>query len=161
VVDQDTSALRLSPPQGHLQASVDDKGRLNTPGAASKYFEAHGITDFFCTTLDGRIALIYPLQVWLESIEKMAATPGKAASAKRLSFIGNANGAEVTADKNGRLLLPSNLRAKIGLEKQAVWLSFYSGHAKVMTKAVYEAELQSMQAHSAEDLAALEEAGLY
>jgi MraZ protein len=161
VVDQDTSALRLSPPQGHLQASVDDKGRLNTPGAASKYFEAHGITDFFCTTLDGRIALIYPLQVWLQHIEKMAAMPGKAPAAKRLAFLGNSNGAEVKLDKTGRLLLPSNLRSKIALEKQSVYLVFHSGFVKLMTKPVYEAEYMASNAHLAEDLAALEAEGLY
>jgi DNA-binding transcriptional regulator/RsmH inhibitor MraZ len=140
---------------------VDDKGRLNTPGAAQEYFAAHGVQEFFCTTLDGRIALLYPLQVWLQHIEKMAATPGKAAAAQRLSFIGNGNGAEVTADKNGRILLPSNLRAKIGLEKQSVWLAFYGGFAKVMTKAVYDSEMQAATTHLADDLDALRNEGLY
>jgi hypothetical protein len=88
---------------------VDDKGRLNTPSAALEYFEAHGVDQFLCTTLDGRIALIYPLQVWLQHIEKMAAMPGKAPAAKRLAFLGNSNGAEVKLDKTGRILLPSNL----------------------------------------------------
>jgi DNA-binding transcriptional regulator/RsmH inhibitor MraZ len=91
----------------------------------------------------------------------MASTPGKAAAAQRLSFIGNGNGAEVKADKNGRILLPSNLRAKIALEKQTVYLSFYSGFAKLMTKAVYDAEMQSSQSHLADDLAALVDAGIY
>jgi MraZ protein len=161
VVDQPKVALRLSPPQGHLQASIDDKGRLNTPTAAQAYFAANGIEELFVTTLDERIALIYPLSVWMQHIEKMMATPGKAASAQRLSFIGSANGAEVKLDKTGRILLPSNLRSKINLEKQTVYISFYSGHAKLMTKAVYDAEMQLNKAHSADDLEALREAGLY
>jgi division/cell wall cluster transcriptional repressor MraZ len=151
----------LSQPQGHLQASVDDKGRLNTPTAAQEYFAAHGVEEFFVTTFDGRIALLYPLSVWLQHIEKLAAIPGKAAAAQRLSFIGNGNGAEVKADKTGRILLPSNLRAKIGLEKQTVYLSFYSGFAKLMTKAVYDAEMQANQSHLAEDLSDLVDAGIY
>lgn len=159
--DQPNSEPRLSPPQGHLQASVDEKGRLNTPAAALAYFQAHGVNEFLCTTLDGRIALIYPLQTWLQHIEKMAATPGKAASAKRLSMLGRGNGAEVTLDKTGRLLLPSNLRAKIPMEKQPVWLDFYGGFVKVMTKSVYEAEMKAAESHLAEDLAALEAEGLY
>jgi MraZ protein len=158
---QTNSAPRLSPPQGHLQASVDDKGRLNTPAAAQAYFAAHGVEELFCTTLDERIALIYPLSVWLQHIDRMAATPGKAASAQRISFLGNANGAEVKLDKTGRILLPSNLRAKIGLEKQSVYLAFYGGFAKLMTKAVYDAEKQAAQTHLAEDLEALRDLGIY
>ncbi len=100
--------------------SVDSAGRLNTPQVAQEYFSAHGVTEFFVTTLDERIALIYPLSVWLQQIEDLRVTPGKAATAQRLSFIGNANGAEVKLDKTGRILLPSNLRAKIPMEKQSV-----------------------------------------
>lgn len=161
MVDQPNSEPRLSPPQGHLQASVDEKGRLNTPAAAQAYFEAHGVKEFFCTTLDGRIVLIYPLQTWLDHIAKMAATPGMASRAKRVSLLGRGNGDEVTMDKTGRLLLPSNLRARIPLEKQPVWLDFYNGFAKVMTKAVRDAEMKAAEAHLAEDLAALEAEGLY
>jgi DNA-binding transcriptional regulator/RsmH inhibitor MraZ len=139
---------------------VDGSGRLNTPTVAQEYFAANGVTELFVTTLDERIALIYPLSVWLQHIEKMAATPGKAAAAQRLSFIGNANGAEVKLDKTGRILLPSNLRAKIPMEKQTVNLSFYSGFAKLMTKAVYEAELQSYKHSLADDLESLRDAGM-
>ncbi len=141
--------------------SVDGSGRLNTPTVAQEYFAANGVEELFVTTLDERIALIYPLSVWLQHIEKMAATPGKAAAAQRLSFIGNANGSEVKLDKTGRILLPSNLRAKIPMEKQSVFLSFYSGFAKLMTKSVYEAELQSFKHNLADDLESLRDAGMY
>lgn len=161
MVAQSSAAPRLSPPQGHLQASVDGAGRLNTPTVAQEYFAAHGVEELFVTTLDERIALIYPLSVWLQHIEKMAATPGRAPAAQRISFLGSSNGAEVKLDKTGRILLPSNLRAKIALEKQSVYLAFYGGFAKLMTKAVYDAEKQSAQSHLADDLEALRAEGLY
>ena len=161
MVDQVKLEPRLSPPQGHLQVSVDGSGRLNTPAVAQEYFAAHGVTELFVTTLDERTTLIYPLSVWLQHMQSLAATPGKAATAQRLSFIGNANGAEVKLDKTGRILLPSNLRAKIPMEKQTVFLSFYSGFAKVMTKAVYDAELHSYKQNLADDLDALRDAGMY
>lgn len=140
---------------------MDGSGRLNTPTVAQEYFAAHGVTELFVTTLDERTALIYPLSVWLQHIEKMAATPGRAPAAQRLSFLGSRNGSEVKLDKTGRILLPSNLRSKIPMEKQSVYLSFYGGFAKLMTKAVYDAETQSAQSHLAEDLDALRELGLY
>jgi len=161
VSNQVNPAPRLSPPQGHLQVSVDGAGRLNTPTVAQAYFAAHGVEEFFVTTLDERIALIYPLSVWLQHIQTMAATPGKAAAAHRLSFLGNANGSEVKMDKTGRILLPANLRAKIPMEKQTVVLSFYGGYAKLMTQPVYEAELQSFKGSLAEDLEALRDMGIY
>ena len=141
--------------------SVDSAGRLNTPTVAQEYFAAHGVTEFFVTTLDERIALIYTLSVWLQQIEDLRVTPGKAATAQRLSFIGNANGAEVKLDKTGRILLPSNLRAKIPMEKQSVHLSFYGGFAKLMTQSVYEAELKTFKQSLADDLEALRDAGMY
>lgn len=156
-----TPAPDLSPPLGHLEVSVDSSGRLNTPTVAQEYFAAHGVEELFVTTLDERTTLLYPLSQWLAHIEKLKATPGKAAVAQRLQFVGNAFGAKVKLDKHGRILLPSNLRAKIPMEKQSVFLSFSSGFAKVMTKAVYEAELQSYIAHRAEDLDALRDEGLY
>jgi DNA-binding transcriptional regulator/RsmH inhibitor MraZ len=143
-----------------MQTSVDTAGRLNTPKDAQEYFGANGVDEFFCTTFDGRIGLIYPLLVWQEHIAKMAATPGKAAAAKRLALLGDAHGSEVKADKLGRILLPSNLRAKIELGKE-VYLRFYGGHAKLMTKAVRDAEIAAAEAHLASDLADLEDEGLY
>jgi DNA-binding transcriptional regulator/RsmH inhibitor MraZ len=128
---------------------------------AQEYFAAHGVEELFVTTLDERIALLYPLSVWLEHIEKLKNTPGKAAAAQRLSFIGSSNGAEVKLDKTGRILLPSNLRAKIPMDRQSVYLSFYSGFAKLMTKPVYEAELQSYKGHLVDDLDDLRDAGIY
>jgi hypothetical protein len=56
-------------------------------------------------------------------------------------------------------LLPSNLRAVLDIEKQPVWLDFHNGVVKVMTKPVYDAEMQSAQAHAADDQAALEGMG--
>jgi DNA-binding transcriptional regulator/RsmH inhibitor MraZ len=150
---------KLNPPQYHLPATVDDKGRLNTPAVAIAYFEGCGITDFFCTTLDERMALIYPMAVWLRNLEVFENARENAAAAKRMAFRARANGGEVKLDKSGRILLPSNLRAVIDIEKQPVWLEFHNGFIKVMTKPVYDAEKQSAAARAAEDQTILEGLG--
>jgi DNA-binding transcriptional regulator/RsmH inhibitor MraZ len=148
-----------NPPQHHLPATVDDKGRLNTPAAAIAYFEACGIADFFCTSLDGRMALIYPMEVWARNLEVFESARENAAAAKRTAFRARANGGEVKLDKSGRILLPANLRAVIDIEKQPVWLDFHNGVVKVMTKPVYDVEMQEAKAHEAEDQKALEGLG--
>ncbi len=149
----------VNPPQYHLPATVDDKGRLNTPSAAVSYFEAAGYTEFFCTTLDDRMALIYPMDVWARNLELMSNARENAGAAKRIAFRARANGGEVKLDKAGRLLLPANLRAVLDIEKQPVWLDFHNGVVKVMTKPVYDAEMKLAQAHAADDQAALEGMG--
>ena len=155
----ETSAPKPNPPQYHLQASVDDKGRLNTPAAAIAYFEATGITDFFCTSLDERMALIYPKEVWARNLEIIERAREHSAAAKRTAFRARAYGGEVSLDKAGRILLPANLRAVIDLEKQPVWLDFHNGAVRVMTKPVYEVEMQNAKAHAADDQAAMESLG--
>ena len=149
----------VNPPQYHLPASVDDKGRLNTPAAAIAYFEAAGITELFCTTLDQRMALIYPMDIWARNLEVMANARDASGAAKRTAFRARAFGGEVKLDKAGRILLPSNLRAALDIEKQPVWLDFHNGVMKVMTKPVYDAEMQTANAHAADDQAALEGMG--
>lgn len=149
----------VNPPQYHLPATVDDKGRLNTPSAAVSYFEAAGYTEFFCTTLDDRMALIYPMDVWARNLELLASAKENAQSAKRVAFRARANGGEVKLDKAGRILLPANLRAVLDIEKQPVWLDFHNGVVKVMTKPVYDAEMALSKAHAADDQAALEGMG--
>jgi MraZ protein len=140
---------------------VDGSGRLNTPTTAQEYFGAHGIEEFFVTTLDERIGLIYPLSVWMQHIEKMAANPETADGAYRLSVLGNGNGAEVKMDKTGRILLPARLRELIPFGKQPVYLAFYGGVMKLMTTEVRDAEQLAAKSHLADDLGSLRKAGLY
>lgn len=155
----DNLEKKPNPPQYHLPASVDDKGRLNTPSAAIAYFEACGISEFFCTSLDGRMALIYPKEVWVRNLEVFENARENAAAAKRKAFLARANGGEVKLDKSGRILLPANLRAVLDIEKQPVWLDFHNGVVKVMTKSVYDMEMADAKAHEAEDQKALEGMG--
>lgn len=160
MTQEGTSDLHpLDPPQEHLQASVDEKHRLNTPARAAAYFRSHGIEDFFCTTLDGRMILVYPRRQWLRQLEAMATSPETAAVAKRLGFRGKANGGEVSFDKNNRLLLPANLRAKVTLDG-TLWLDFQNGYMRAMSKAVYDQEYGITDAHQAEDLRVWEAAGM-
>ena len=155
----ETQTPKPNPPQYHLPATVDDKGRLNTPAAAIAYFEACGITDFFCTSVDGRMASIYPMEIWTRNLQVFESARENTAAAKRMAFRARANGGEVKMDKSGRILLPANLRAVIDIEKQPVILDFHNGVLKVMTKLVYDVEMQEAKAHEAEDQKALEGMG--
>lgn len=148
------------PPLSISQASVDDKGRLKLPSEHQEYLEAIGVKRVFITTLDLRIARIYPIEAW-KANEKMFGSAGEnAQAAQRLAFLAKAYGGEADIDKSGRVLLPAKLRETLELEKQAVWLESFSGRINLMTKKVYDERMQLSLATMLGDLETLEKAGL-
>jgi MraZ protein len=57
----------VEPPRGTYQARVDEKGRLKLPAVFQQYLTDLGETKVFVTSLDVRIARIYPISVWKEN----------------------------------------------------------------------------------------------
>ncbi|HEX5431969.1 MAG TPA: hypothetical protein VFW83_08390, partial [Bryobacteraceae bacterium] len=113
----------------------------------------------FITTLDLKLARIYPLAVWKHN-QQICSTAGEnAAAAARLAFLAKVYGGDAEIDKAGRVLLPARLREALGLEKQPVWLDYYNEHIKVFTRQVYEERMQLSVATMGEDFRTLEKIG--
>ena len=102
--------------RGNHPASVDEKGRLKIPTSFVQIIETNYGSDVFVTSLNGENVRIYPMEVWLEFERKLAAMPDfhptKQKLLKRVHFFGQAN----TLDKNGRLVIPAQLRASAGMQ---------------------------------------------
>lgn len=97
---------------GQFTYTLDDKGRVIIP---SRYRENLGERVIITRSLDPCITL-YPIAVWTELAQKvnalpMTSTPGRAL--RRLLF---ADAADVTPDRQGRILLPDRLREHAGLD---------------------------------------------
>ena len=96
--------------RGNHPASVDEKGRLKIPTGFLQLIETNYGSDVFVTSLRGDNVRIYPMEVWTELERKLAAIPDfhptKQKLLKRVHFFGQAN----TLDKQGRLLIPVQLR---------------------------------------------------
>ncbi|MGA2990711.1 MAG: division/cell wall cluster transcriptional repressor MraZ [Candidatus Korobacteraceae bacterium] len=92
---------------------VDEKGRLKIPADFKREikFEAK----FYITSTDGKIAQLYPLEVWERKEEKIAAQPSMHPSVRKFLDITSYYGQVVEIDAQGRLLLPTLLREKAGL----------------------------------------------
>ncbi len=98
---------------GEYNHSIDAKGRLIVP---AKFRESLG--DVFVVTqgLDGCL-FVYPDEEWQAFEEKLKTLPMANKDARKFVRFFLAGAAQVEVDKQGRILLPANLRNFAGLEK--------------------------------------------
>jgi MraZ protein len=139
-VEEQPKTTPVEPPRGFFSAHVDDKGRLKLPVDLQTYLAAIGDERFFVTSVDNRIARIYPISVWKGNekvLEALATEDPDAAEA--LLFVTNDYGADAKVDPQGRMTLPTDLRRALALENQEVRLDWSQGAINVYSKAEYEA----------------------
>ncbi len=110
--------------KGEYQHTIDTKGRVFIP---IKLREGLGERFTITKGLDACLFL-YPEAAWTALEEKIEALPlSKSRNLQRFFF---SAAADVEADKQGRILIPSNLRAYAGLTKD-VSIIGVSGHAEI------------------------------
>lgn len=101
--------------RGNSPARIDEKGRLKLPtGFRSALEEKYG-RELFLTSLTGEYVRVYPMPVWLEIEQKLAAMPSTQPS--RLRFLDRVNyfGDVGELDTQGRVLVPYRLRESAGM----------------------------------------------
>ncbi len=126
------------PPLGIFQAKCDDKGRLKLPSEIVGYLKAQEVERVFITTVDLKLIRIYSETVW-EGNQKNLAQPGENTKiAQDIAFIANLYGGLSEIDDNGRVLIPTELRRKLEVEGQPVWLDVFGGRINVFGKKVYD-----------------------
>jgi MraZ protein len=94
---------------------VDRKGRIKIPAQFKHVLNEKYGTAFFVTSLDGKVAQIYPLQEWERIEQKLAQlswlNPTKRKFLNRVTYYGQV----VRMDARGRLPIPQLLRKSAGL----------------------------------------------
>ncbi len=101
--------------RGNHPATVDPKGRLKLPAAfLTPLLEEHRGRRMFVTSLLGESVWLYPLETW-QAIETRLASRSDLDRAKR-QFLLRANyfGQEAELDRQGRVVLPQQLRERAG-----------------------------------------------
>lgn len=99
---------------GEYQHSLDDKGRVNFPaklreGLGSRFIITKGLDQCLC---------VYSEEEWKVLEDKIRALPvSKSRGLQRFLFAG---AADVTPDKQGRVVIPANLREYAGLDKEVM-----------------------------------------
>ena len=106
--------------RGGQPTRVDEKGRLKIPANFKHEIDEKYGAQFYITSLNGRVAKIYPLEVWEEIEAKLEKKPDLD-PAKRL-FLERTNyyGQEVEMDAQGRVLLPGLLRDSADLKAEVI-----------------------------------------
>jgi MraZ protein len=96
--------------RGSTSARIDDKGRLKVPNAFRRLVEQKHGREVFLTSLTGEYVRIYPMPVWLELEEKLAAMPSTHPA--KLRFLDRVNyyGSDGELDGQGRVIIPARLR---------------------------------------------------
>jgi MraZ protein len=96
--------------RGNSPATVDEKGRLKIPSSFRAHIDESWGSDFYVTSLSGESVLIYPLPIWQEIEERLAKLPSLNPTKKKFLDRTNFYGQVTTADKSGRVLIPTLLR---------------------------------------------------
>ncbi len=135
---EQSSNAAAKPPLGIFQAKCDEKGRLKLPSEIVGYLKAQGVERVFITTVDLKLIRIYSESLW-ESNQNIFARGGETAKiAQDVAFIANLYGGLSEIDDSGRVLIPAELRRKLEVEGQPVWLDVYNGRINVFGKKVYD-----------------------
>ena len=101
--------------RGNYAAKIDDKGRLKIPNAFKAFVvEQHG-SGLYLTSLTGESVRIYPMPVWLGLEERLRRMPSTHPA--RIKFLDRVNyyGQLSEFDGQGRVSLPTRLRASAGM----------------------------------------------
>ncbi len=105
---------------GHSPATVDDKGRLKVPVDFRKLIEEKYGRDCFITSQDGARALVYPMTVWIEFVDRLAKVPSTSQAKQKLLERVNYYGQASAMDQQGRLLVPAVLRDVAAIKDEVV-----------------------------------------
>ncbi|MCC8111526.1 MAG: division/cell wall cluster transcriptional repressor MraZ [Ruminococcus sp.] len=117
---------------GTYYHNIDAKGRLNFP---TKLREGLGVSFYVTKGLDQHCLTVYSEEEWERLSAKVAVIPeAKGAQIKRWLFSG---AGVLIPDKQGRVLIPQDLRAFAGLEKDVVVIGA-DNKAEIWDKAQWE-----------------------
>jgi MraZ protein len=96
--------------RGNHPTRVDEKGRLKVPAEFKRVIDEKYAQRFYITSLDGKVAQIYPFEEWERIEAKLASlstfNPTKKKFLNRVNYYGQV----VEIDGQGRLLIPQILR---------------------------------------------------
>jgi MraZ protein len=138
---------------GEYEHNLDDKGRLAVP---ARFREDLGDGVVITRGFD-RCLMGFPRAVWTrlaEQVSNLSLGQGEARNLRRLLFSG---AADIMLDRQGRILIPQNLREYAGLGEQVI-VAGLNTHFEIWSNERWQEVLDSLDVNAsaiAEQLAAL------
>jgi MraZ protein len=139
---------------------LDDKGRIKLPAIFQQYLDALREKTLFVTSLDRRVAQIYPIAHWRRNEEFFETHRELAKLSNAVAFNAADLGAETVMDGQGRVLFSPELRRALGLDGKGLHLYANRGRIEILNDEIYEERRKAAMALTEEDLAQLEALGL-
>jgi MraZ protein len=144
--------------RGNHPTRVDEKGRLKVPAEFKRLIDEKYGTQFYITSLDGKVAQVYPFEEWQRIEEKLAKLSNFNPTKKKFLNRTNYYGQLVEIDGQGRVLIPALLRdsAKIQGEVAVVGNLTY---LEVQSIEVYRKDIEE-NPFTSDDEKTLDELGI-
>lgn len=118
---------------GEYNHTIDSKGRLIVP---AKFREALG-EEFVVTRGLDECLFVYPNEGWKNFEDKLSTLPVANKDARKFARFFLSGAATVELDKQGRILIPNNLREYSGLDKEVVLIGV-ANRVEIWSKARWE-----------------------
>jgi transcriptional regulator MraZ len=144
--------------RGNHPTRVDEKGRLKVPAEFKRVIDEKYNTQFYITSLDGKVAEIYPFEEWERIEQKLAGLSNYNPTKKKFLDRVNYWGQQVEMDGQGRLLVPQLLRDAAGI-KGEVAVTGNLNRLLVRNLEEYRREIEE-QPFTPEDEKTLDESGI-
>ncbi|MFZ0803852.1 MAG: division/cell wall cluster transcriptional repressor MraZ [Terriglobales bacterium] len=144
--------------RGNHPTRVDEKGRLKVPAEFKRVIDEKYSSQFYITSLDGKVAQLYPFEEWERIEQKLAALPTFNPTKKKFLSTTGYWGQQVEMDGQGRLLLPQLLRDAAQLKGEVAVVGFQTV-LEVRNLEAYRQEIET-EKFTPEDEKTLDELGI-
>jgi MraZ protein len=144
--------------RGNHPTRVDEKGRLKVPAEFKRVIDEKYSNQFYITSLDGKVAQLYPFEEWERIEQKLAALSTYNPTKKKFLARVNYWGQTVEMDGQGRLLMPQLLRDSAQI-KGEVAVTGNLTYLEVRNLEAYRQEMET-EKFTPEDEKTLDELGI-
>ena len=144
--------------RGNHPTRVDEKGRLKVPAEFKRVIDEKYAAKFYITSLDGKIAKVYPFEEWEQIEQKLNAVSDFNPSKKKFLDITNYYGQVVEMDGQGRLLMPGLLREAAEIKGEVAVVGNLR-YLEVRNMEAYKAQLME-NPFTADDATSLSDLGI-
>lgn len=124
--------------RGRYEHAIDAKGRTSLPSRFREVLAASGDSKLVLTTGLDPCLVAYPMNEWMAFEERLSKLPQFDPNVAMLRRIYVSGAVDCDLDKLGRLLIPQNLRAHAGLDREALWAGM-GRHVELWAKGRFDA----------------------
>jgi MraZ protein len=144
--------------RGNHPTRVDEKGRLKIPAEFKRLIDEKYGTQFYITSLDGKVAQVYPFEEWQRIEEKLAKLSNFNPTKKKFLNRTNYYGQLVEIDGQGRVLIPALLRDSAEIKGEVAVVGNLT-YLEVQSIEVYKKDIEE-NPFTSDDEKTLDELGI-